>query len=85
MSKKRLIICCDGTWNTPDEANEGQSAPTNVTKVALCVAPQDGSGMRATSAGSAHVRSPRVLGVTRRDRPHGLAIKASPAAQRERK
>ena len=45
MLKKRLIICCDGTWNTPDETNEGQSAPTNVTKVALCVAPQDSSGI----------------------------------------
>jgi uncharacterized protein (DUF2235 family) len=40
MSRKRLVICCDGTWNTPDETNEGQSTPTNVTKVALCVAPQ---------------------------------------------
>ena len=36
---KRLVICCDGTWNTPD-----QPAPTNVSRVALAVAPADGTG-----------------------------------------
>ncbi|WP_435061379.1 DUF2235 domain-containing protein [Amycolatopsis thermoflava] len=36
---KRLVICCDGTWNTPD-----QPAPTNVSRVALAVAPADGAG-----------------------------------------
>jgi len=36
---KRLVICCDGTWNTPD-----QPAPTNVSRVALAVAPADESG-----------------------------------------
>jgi uncharacterized protein (DUF2235 family) len=36
---KRLVLCCDGTWNTPD-----QLAPTNVTKVALAVAEQDAKG-----------------------------------------
>ncbi len=35
---KRLVICCDGTWNTPDQAAEGRPCPTNVTKVALEVA-----------------------------------------------
>lgn len=37
---KRLIVCCDGTWNTADAP-----APTNVTKVALMVAPQGGDGV----------------------------------------
>jgi uncharacterized protein (DUF2235 family) len=36
---KRLVLCCDGTWNTAD-----QKSPTNVTKVALAVAPDDGAG-----------------------------------------
>ncbi|HEX3285508.1 MAG TPA: DUF2235 domain-containing protein [Mycobacterium sp.] len=36
---KRLVLCCDGTWNSPD-----QKSPTNVTKVALAVAPTDASG-----------------------------------------
>ena len=34
---KRLVLCCDGTWNTPD-----QTHPTNVTKLALAVAPRAG-------------------------------------------
>lgn len=37
---KRLIVCCDGTWNTPD-----QQAPTNVTKLALAVAEAGADGM----------------------------------------
>lgn len=36
---KRLVVCCDGTWNFPD-----QQSPTNVTKVALAVAPADSAG-----------------------------------------
>jgi uncharacterized protein (DUF2235 family) len=36
---KRLVLCCDGTWNNPD-----QKSPTNVTKVALAVAPTDAGG-----------------------------------------
>lgn len=36
---KRLVVCCDGTWNTPD-----QKCPTNVTKVALAVAGTDAVG-----------------------------------------
>jgi uncharacterized protein (DUF2235 family) len=36
---KRLVVCCDGTWNTPD-----QQCPTNVTKLALAVAAQDRDG-----------------------------------------
>jgi uncharacterized protein (DUF2235 family) len=39
---KRLVICCDGTWNTPDERSEGVRAPTNVSKIALGVADHDG-------------------------------------------
>lgn len=40
---KRLVVCCDGTWNTPD-----QICPTNVTKLALAVAAQgiDGKEQR---------------------------------------
>lgn len=32
---KNLVVCCDGTWNLPD-----QPSKTNVTKVALAVRPQ---------------------------------------------
>ncbi len=35
---KRLVLCCDGTWNMPDQESGGRSCPTNVTKLALGVA-----------------------------------------------
>jgi uncharacterized protein (DUF2235 family) len=34
---KRLVVCCDGTWNVPDEARAGVAAPTNVAKLAVGV------------------------------------------------
>ncbi|MHA3022724.1 DUF2235 domain-containing protein [Mycobacterium sp. BMJ-28] len=36
---KSLVVCCDGTWNTPD-----QKSPTNVVKTALAVADADQGG-----------------------------------------
>lgn len=30
---KKLIVCCDGTWNTPGETEHGLPSPTNVTKL----------------------------------------------------
>jgi uncharacterized protein (DUF2235 family) len=45
---KRLILCCDGTWNTADQAKvEGEDdtkrlCPTNVVKLAYRIAKQDG-------------------------------------------
>ncbi|MFI1734236.1 DUF2235 domain-containing protein [Streptomyces acidicola] len=37
---KRLIVCCDGTWNLAD-----QPSKTNVTKVALSVRPRSAAGV----------------------------------------
>lgn len=34
---KRLILFCDGTWNSPDQARRGKACPTNVTKLAEAV------------------------------------------------
>ena len=46
MAKKRLVVCCDGTWNTPDEARDGKPCQTNVTKIARAVVtPQDTQGI----------------------------------------
>lgn len=42
---KRLVVCCDGTWNTPDQLSGGQPAPTNVTKLALAVSSHDTAGV----------------------------------------
>ncbi|MCD2519173.1 DUF2235 domain-containing protein [Massilia sp. G4R7] len=30
----KLIVCCDGTWNTPDQQDGGVAAPTNVVRIA---------------------------------------------------
>ncbi len=31
---KRIVICCDGTWNSPDQDADEKPCPTNVTKIA---------------------------------------------------
>jgi uncharacterized protein (DUF2235 family) len=46
---KRLVICCDGTWNVPDQKDGRQTdnalpCPSNVAKMALAVAPRDDDG-----------------------------------------
>jgi len=33
MAKTRLVVYCDGTWNTPDEVRDGKPCQTNVTNV----------------------------------------------------
>ena len=40
---KRLILCCDGTWNTADQARDDAPCPTNVVKIAYRVAKRDGA------------------------------------------
>jgi len=35
---KRLVLCCDGTWNRPDQECDGSPCPSNVVKMALAVA-----------------------------------------------
>ena len=37
---KRIVICCDGTWNTPKQVDEDVPEPTNVFKIAKLIAPQ---------------------------------------------
>jgi uncharacterized protein (DUF2235 family) len=44
MAPKRLVVCCDGTWNTPDEVQDGKPARTNVAKIAHAVIPVDAHG-----------------------------------------
>jgi len=41
--KKRIVICCDGTWNEPESAKDGQITPTNVLKMVRAIAPRDGA------------------------------------------
>lgn len=43
---KRIVVCCDGTWNTADQADEnGRPCPTNVVRLAYRVAKHDGAGV----------------------------------------
>jgi hypothetical protein len=39
-----LVICCDGTWNTPDERDRGVPVPTNVVRIFNAVATRDARG-----------------------------------------
>lgn len=40
---KRLIVCCDGTWNSADQERNGRPSPTNVIKLAYRIAKRDGA------------------------------------------
>jgi uncharacterized protein (DUF2235 family) len=42
---KRIVICCDGTWNRPDQVHGGIVCASNVTKIARCVAPVAAAGI----------------------------------------
>jgi uncharacterized protein (DUF2235 family) len=41
---KRLVVCCDGTWNKPDQMDRGVMRPSNVVRVARFVLPQAADG-----------------------------------------
>jgi uncharacterized protein (DUF2235 family) len=65
---KRLVLCCDGTWNTPDQTRDGKPCRTNVTKVARAVAAADPDGI-----GQA-VFYQRGVGTSRSERVRGGAF-----------
>ncbi len=41
---RNIIVCADGTWNTPDHEDGGIPAPTNVVRLYNCVADSDDEG-----------------------------------------
>lgn len=43
---KRIVMCCDGTWNTPDQTDKGVISPSNVSKTALSLAPVGRDGVQ---------------------------------------
>lgn len=43
---KKIAICCDGTWNSPDETSGGVPCATNVVRVAEAVKRADKAGVR---------------------------------------
>jgi uncharacterized protein (DUF2235 family) len=43
---KRIVLCCDGTWNSADQADDGgEPCPTNVVRLAFRVAKRDAAGV----------------------------------------
>ncbi|MBE1284557.1 MAG: DUF2235 domain-containing protein [Rhodobacteraceae bacterium] len=42
---RRLIVCCDGTWNSPDNKDGSLNAPTNVIKFHAEIAEKDEKGI----------------------------------------
>lgn len=42
---KNIVICCDGTWNTPDDKEFGVPTPTNVVKIYNVLEEQDKNGI----------------------------------------
>lgn len=42
---KRIVLCCDGTWNRADQAQDGVPCPTNVLRLAYRVAKRDPDGI----------------------------------------
>jgi uncharacterized protein (DUF2235 family) len=65
---KRLVLCCDGTWNTPDQEVGGRPCPTNVTKLALAVADVGADGKEQ------RIAYRRGVGTTRWERLRGGAF-----------
>lgn len=65
---KRLIVCCDGTWNTADQISSGKPCPTNITKIAVSIAPEDSAGVRQC------VYYHSGVGTSRRERLRGGAF-----------
>ncbi len=43
---KRIVVCCDGTWNDPDKTDKGVPIHTNVVKLAQAVKPVADDGIK---------------------------------------
>ena len=39
MIKRKLIVCSDGTWNSPDDEDRGSRRPTNISKISRAILP----------------------------------------------
>jgi hypothetical protein len=42
---KRLVLCCDGTWNSADQESDHEPCPTNVVRLGYRVAKRDPAGV----------------------------------------
>ena len=65
---KRLVLLCDGTWNTPDQDAGGKPCRTNVTRIASAVAAADARGVAQS------IYYQRGVGTSRGERIRGGAF-----------
>ena len=65
---KRIVVCCDGTWNTADQVCEGKPCSTNVAKFAVALADTSADGLPQK------VFYVRGVGTSRWDRIRGGAF-----------
>ncbi len=42
---KKIIVCCDGTWNRADQQSDGEPCPTNVIRIAYRIAKRAADGV----------------------------------------
>ena len=42
---KKIIICCDGTWNSPNQEKDNRPVPTNVVKLVRAIKPISADGI----------------------------------------
>ncbi len=64
---RRIVICCDGTWNTPDADADGVPLATNVVRVAEAVKARGSDGITQllyydTGVGTRGGRFKRIFG-----------------------
>lgn len=43
---KNIVICTDGTWNTPDQMDRGRMVPSNVVKICRALDDRDAKGVK---------------------------------------
>lgn len=43
---RNLVVCCDGTWNTPDQKHDGVPVPTNVVRLHNALSETNDVGVR---------------------------------------
>jgi uncharacterized protein (DUF2235 family) len=59
---RRLVVCCDGTWDVPDQAHGDVATPTNVARLALSVDTSDPDQVLFYEAGVGTSADDRIAG-----------------------
>ena len=72
---KRIVVCCDGTWNEPDHNEQGKPCPTNVVKLASLIPAmaEDGTAQRVFADYFVHAKRLRGHRITAQPGDVGIA------------